>query len=209
MIVHDISVRLLPGMPTYPGEPGPVLTPINSLDAGDEANVTSFSMGSHTGTHVDAPLHFLRGGPAVDDLRLDDLVGEAWVMDVTGPADISAETLEKASIPSTAERLLFKTQNGRLWDLPAFQTDFVALTADAAEWLVRRGVRLVGIDYLSIEAFGAAPHAAHRALLSAAVVVLEGLDLRGVTPGSYLLACLPLKLAGAEGAPARAVLMQI
>ena len=206
MQFYDITTTMQPDMPTYDSEPGPRLTPLEQLDRGDPANVTVIQFGSHTGTHVDAPLHFLPGGEDVTRLPLDVLVGPSIVFDA-GEADaVTAELLETASLPGNVPRLLLKTRNSRFWAEDRFRTDFVALTEDGADWLIRRGVRLVGIDYLSIERYHAEGHRVHKLLLAARIVIVEGLDLRGVPAGAYELACLPLKLAGAEGAPARAVL---
>jgi arylformamidase len=158
---------------------------------------------------VDAPLHFVEGGASVEQLSLDTLVGPSLVVGF-GP-DVDAITpahLEALALPSRTERLLLKTRNSVLWDDPThpFSSEYVALTSEAATWLVGRGVRLVGIDYLSIQRFEDAEPLTHRVLLEAGVIIVEGLNLSQVEPGPYHLACLPLKLVGSDGAPARAVL---
>lgn len=207
MKVYDVSVPLRPDIPTYEGEPGPKLDFRKLLSKGDSATVSVLSLGSHTGTHVDAPSHFLDGAPGVDRLPLDVLVGPAYVAEFGGDTHITAADLDSMAIPADCQRLLFKTQNGRLWNDPDFHSDFIALAPDAATKLVERGMRLVGIDYLSIERFRASPHEVHETLLASGVVILEGLDLRHVPPGRYILVCAPLKVVGAEGAPARAFLI--
>ncbi|MBI2913053.1 MAG: cyclase family protein [Chloroflexi bacterium] len=207
MTIYDVSVPLWPGMVTYAGEPGPRLEYTSLLSRGDSANISALSMGSHTGTHVDAPHHFLDGASTVEAMLPEALVGPAQVMEYTGSGHITAADLEAADLPADARRLLLKTPNGRFWQDDAFHSDFVGLTGDVAGWLVDRGFLLVGIDYLSIERFRSPTHEVHKLLLGAGVVIVEGLDLRAVPPGPYFLVCAPLKLVGAEGAPARVFLM--
>jgi arylformamidase len=195
----DVSVTIRPGMPIYAGDPGVSRELAKSIERGDAANVSRLELGAHTGTHVDAPCHFIPGGAAAEDLPLEPFVGPCVVVDATAAsATIEADSLE---LPPDAERVLFKTANSRLWERESFTPDFVRLGASAAHALVERGVRLVGIDYLSL----GTPEA-HVALLGRGVGVVEGLDLRGVDPGSYVIACLPVKIAGSDGAPARALL---
>ena len=193
MQIIDVSVPVRPGMVTYPGDPEVRLERVSSIAAGDVANLSRLDLGVHSGTHVDAPLHFVEGAPSVETLPLDVLVGPCIV--VAG--------LDPAAVPAGAERVLFKTANSRLWERDEFSDDFVKLDGEAAGALVRRGVRLVGIDYLSI-----GDEEAHHVLLGAGVVAVEGLDLRDVEPGEYRLVCAPLKLVGAEGAPARVLLLR-
>ena len=207
MRLHDISVPLQPNMPTYDGEAGPKLEFTKLLSRGDSANVSVLSLGSHTGTHVDAPSHFIDGANSMERLPLEALVGPAYVAEFNGNTHITATDLESMAIPTDCERLLFKTPNGWFWDEPTFHREFIALAPDAARELAERGMRLVGIDYLSIERFRASPHEVHETLLASGMVILEGLDLRRVTPGGYFLVCAPLNVVGAEGAPARAFLL--
>lgn len=201
MEIFDVSVSIRTGMVTYPGDPEVVLERVISIAEGADYNVSRLAFGVHTGTHVDAPVHFVEGAPGADQLPLDVLVGPARVVDATsvdGPLDAHAlGTLDLAG----AERVLFKTTNSALWSRDRFSSDSVTLAEDAARELVARGVRLVGIDYLSIGDEGA-----HHALLEAGIVAIEGLDLSGVEPGDYELVCAPLKLAGSDGAPARVLL---
>jgi arylformamidase len=193
MQIIDVSVPVRPGMITYPGDPEVRLERVSSIADGEAANLSRLDFGVHSGTHVDAPLHFVEGAASVETLPLEVLVGPCVVV----------EGLEPASVPAGAERVLFKTANSRLWERDEFSEDFVKLDGEAARQLVERGVRLVGIDYLSI-----GDEEAHRVLLGAGVVAVEGLDLREVEPGEYRLVCAPLKLVGAEGAPARVLLLR-
>jgi arylformamidase len=165
----------------------------------------------HTGTHVDAPAHFVAGGTTVEKMPMDVLMGPAYVADLGDTDIIDAGDLERAGVPLGVERLLMRTRNSRMWHDQVrsdFREDFVGLAAGGAQWIVERHIRLVGIDYLSIQPFGA-PADTHIILLGEAIVILEGLDLSGVRCGAYELCCLPLKLVGAEGAPARAVLWKV
>jgi arylformamidase len=192
MEIIDVSVPVRPGMVTYPGDPAVRLERVSSIADGEVANVSRLDFGVHSGTHVDAPLHFFEGAVGAEALPLDVLVGPCVVVD----------GLEPAAVPAGAERVLFKTPNSRLWERDSFAGDFVQLDGEAARALVANGVWLVGIDYLSI-----GDEEAHRVLLAAGVVALEGLDLRGVEPGQYGLVCAPLKLVGSDGAPARVLLL--
>jgi arylformamidase len=202
----DISAPLTPALHVFPGDPPFHCHPVASIATGAPANLSRFEGSTHMGTHVDAPLHFLPGPPGVEALPLDALCGPAFVADATAcTTHLTAADLARLHIPDGCERLLLKTASAALWDLPDFSPDYVALTPEAAHDLVRRGIRLVGIDYLSIAPF-ANPAPAHVALLEAGIVILEGLDLRPAATGAYELLCLPLLLPGADGAPARALL---
>jgi arylformamidase len=204
MQIIDVSVPIQPGMVTYEGDPQVQLERVVSISAGAAANISRLDFGVHTGTHVDAPLHFIDGAPGTETLPLDVLVGDAYVVDATSlESALDEEALRGLDLPDDAERLLIKTTNSRLWELDEFSHDFLRLSGNGARYLIGRGVRLVGIDYLSI-----GDEDAHNELLGAGVVPVEGLDLRGVEPGPYRLACLPLRLVGSDGAPARAVLIR-
>ncbi|MBI2468338.1 MAG: cyclase family protein [Candidatus Rokubacteria bacterium] len=200
----DVTVPIHPGMVVYEGDPGVRVTSVLALERGDPANVSLLALGSHTGTHVDAPSHFIAGGGTVDGLPLDVLLGRARVL-ACPPGPIVAETVAGAGA-RRGSRLLFKTGNSALWERARFVRDYQALTLEAARLLVEAGVALVGIDYLSIEGFGAPGHPVHRCLLGAGTVILEGLDLSAVAPGEYELCCLPLRVREGDGAPARALL---
>jgi arylformamidase len=204
MEIIDVSVPIRPEMPIYDGNPGMRLTRVQSIEDGAPANVSELELGTHTGTHVDAPLHFIAGGDGVELLPLEVLVGPAHVVDATSLArPIDADSLAGLKLPDGAERLVLKTRNSELWARSDFTRDFIRLTADGARLLIGRGARLVALDYLSI-----GDRDAHRVLLGSGIVALEGLDLREVEPGPYQLVCLPLRLVGADGAPARVVLLR-
>jgi arylformamidase len=211
MRIYDITLTISPDIPTWPGDPSVVLERTTSIDEGADTNLTRMNMCVHTGTHVDAPYHFLGGDtPTVEKLSLKILSGRTYILHVPDCDIITAKILDKAEIPPRTRRILFKTRNSEYWARQAlgFQTNFVALSPDAAEWLVNRGVKLVGIDYLSIAPFQDG-RKTHEILLKAGIVVIEGLDLSGVSQGRYTLHCLPLKLAGCDGAPARAILVGV
>lgn len=204
--IFDITLPITTDMILYPGSPPTRVEPHSRIPGGDDANVTRLSFGSHTGTHVDAAHHFIQGGQTVDELPLDVLIGDAIVAQVDeGVAAIGRAELEHLGLDG-ATRVLLRTRNGSLLEKPSFDEGFTYLTGDGAEYLLELGVRLVAIDYLSIEAFDADEPAAHRTLLEREVVVVEGVDLREVPPGAYELMCLPLRVAGIDGAPVRAVL---
>ncbi len=207
MAIYDVSVPLRAGMPAYPGEPGPHLEFHSLIARGASANVSALSLGSHTGTHIDAPSHFIEGAPALESLPLEAFVGPAYVIEYSGERHISAADLDSAGLPQGVQRLLIKTSNGRFWEDDQFHSEFIALAPDAALWLQQRGIVLVGIDYLSIEQFRSPTHEVHKTLLAAGIVIVEGLDLRRVQTGPYHMVCAPLNVIGAEGAPARVFLM--
>ena len=203
----DISMPLRPGMPAWPGSPGVRYSNLKSITAGDDVNATDAALDVHSGTHVDAPLHFIGSGAAVETIEPARTVGAAHVVD-TGDADpIDSRTLESSGVPAGTTRLLLKTVNSRRDPAapPGFDPDYCALSPDGAEWIVDRGIELVGIDALSIQKFNDPPDA-HLTLLRAGVVILEGLTLAEAPVGECELICLPLRMAGIEAAPARAVL---
>jgi len=213
MPIYDVSVALSADTPTYPGDPSINISQFLSLADGDPANVSLIHFGAHSGTHVDAPAHFIAGGARVDSLPLKTLIGRAQVVEVPSAIDtITAEFITEHC--NTGEtRYLFKTRNSSFWNNNAtgFRSDYTSLDAEAARELARVGVKLVGIDYLSIEKFGAETFETHHTLLSQGIVIVEGLDLRQLSAGVYELICLPLRLAGGsgDGAPARVVLRTI
>ena len=210
MTIYDISLTISPDLPPWPGDPGLQLELLESMDKGAHVNVTKISTSVHMGTHVDAPHHFLNDGRTVEQLPLDVLTGPCYVTQLPdGIEAITAEVLERTEITSEMKRILFGTRNSHLWAKgeTRFQTDFVAITEDGAEWLVERGVQLVGVDYLSVAPYGDS-EPTHHVFLKAGVVLVEGLNLSNVMRGFYELYCLPLKIAGCDGAPARAILIQ-
>ena len=211
MTIYDISLSLSPNLPTWPGDPGLKLEQYASIDRGTHYNATQISSSVHVGTHVDAPRHFLNEGSTVEQLPLDVLTGPCYVTQLPDGIDaITAEVLDRIEITSEMKRVLFGTSNSHYWARgeSKFQTDFVAITEDGAEWLVKRGIQLVGIDYLSIAPYEESIPT-HTVLLKAGVVVVEGLNLSNIMRGFYDLYCLPLKIAGSDGAPARAILIQL
>jgi arylformamidase len=210
MRIYDISLPISPELPVWPGDPSVVLERFARIEDGETANVSRIAMGVHTGTHVDAPYHFLADGSKVEHMQLKILIGRAYVVHLPEADVITAEVLQAADIPPRTRRLLFKTRNSNHWsnNTAGFQKDFVALSADGANYLVERGVRLVGVDYLSVAPFDAAVPT-HQILLRSEVIIVEGLNLSQVAQGRYTLYCLPLFLKGAEGAPARAILVGV
>lgn len=210
MAVYDISVPLSGSTPTYPSDPPIEIQSWSNLDRGDDANVSLLHFGAHSGTHVDAPAHFLPGGLKVDALPLEKLLGKATVVEVP----INVKSIDGDFVSHNCnradERVLFKTRNSGFWDHPeaGFRTDYTYLEPGAARLLTEIGIQLVGIDYLSIEQYESEGFETHLILLSSAVVILEGIDLRNVPAGHYELVCLPLRIASGsgDGAPARAIL---
>ena len=202
MSIIDISVPVRSGMIVWGDEAAPIVERVSSITEGDGYNMSRLVLGAHTGTHVDAPLHFIEGGASVESLPLEVLIGPVLVVDARSAAEeIDAESVER-EVTAGTERVIFATRNSELWERDRFTNDFVGVSPVAASLLVERGARLVGIDYLSV----GSPES-HRKLLSDGVVLLEGLDLRGVDAGAYRLVCLPLDIVGSDGAPARAVLI--
>jgi arylformamidase len=206
--IIDISIPLSESTPVFPGDPRVSISLDMQIADGEPYNFSTVSMGVHTGTHVDAPWHFLEDGGKLEQVPLNALVGPAKVYDLTGVERITESSLADLDI-QRGERVLFKTDNSELWSKTnAVASDYVALTEDAAHFLIQRQVQTVGIDYLSVDEPHRADFPVHYALLKNRVAIIEGLNLRGVSAGDYLLVCLPLKLSNVEAAPARAVLLR-
>jgi len=205
--IYDISMPVRAGGLVYPGNPQIAFEPQQAISTGAGANVSRIVFGSHTGTHVDAEKHFFDEGQSVDAIPLDKLVGPALLISMdpvaraVGAADLKGHDLGQH------RRILIRTRNSALLGNAEFASDYTYLAPDGAEYLVSRGVELVGIDYLSIEQFHSGHHRTHRTLLGAGVVIVEGLALSDPPPGEYELVCLPLRLEGLDGAPARAILI--
>ncbi|MCG3162467.1 MAG: Kynurenine formamidase [Acidobacteria bacterium] len=209
MKIYDITVPISNALPVYPGDPAIHIERIQSLEKGDIARVSHLSFSTHIGTHIDPPYHFIKDGVPLDQAPLDIFIGPARVVDVGAAASIDAALLATFDLEG-ASRVIFKTRNSRLWrETSEFQKDFVYLETDAAEALVARGVKLVGIDYLSIEKFGFDKPTTHWTLLGNNVFIVEGLDLNEIAPGDYELICLPLKIKDGDGGPARVVLREL
>jgi arylformamidase len=206
----DVSLPVGPDLMTWPGDPAISLTPSSRMSQGDPANVSRMELGTHTGTHVDPPYHFIDGAPTVDQLDLDVLSGDAFVADLHGATAVGASELTAAGIPEGCVRLLLKTSNSELWRTmsKSFPDDYVALSQDGAQWAVEHGIEVVGIDFLSVEARDSPGNPVHKTLLHGGVIIVEGLNLGDVTPGAYRFICMPIKIHGGDGAPARAVLIE-
>jgi arylformamidase len=204
MRIYDVSVSIYNGMPAFPGDPPPDIKRALSMPV-DPFNVSLMCMGTHVGTHVDPPIHFIEGGYTVDEIPLDHLYGPACVVDLTYVKNaVSAGDVKSVR----SDIVLLKTRNSELWKSGEFHTDYVYLDESAARWAIEHKVKTIGIDYLSIGSFEGG-EAVHKILLGAGITVIEGLDFRGVEPGQYTLACLPLKIKGGDGAPARAFLIKM
>jgi arylformamidase len=201
----DVSVPLKTGMPTFPGNPDFELHAVKRIAEGGSSNVSRLVLGTHTGTHVDAPRHFFDNAATVDALALDLLIGRARVVEITKRGGITREDLAAANLREDL-RVLLKTPNSAFWNEPAFRQDFTYLDESAASYLVEQGVKVIGIDYLSVEQFKKPGAPAHRALLSRNAIIIEGLNLSDAAPGMYEMYCLPLPVTGGDGAPARVVL---
>jgi arylformamidase len=210
MKIFDVSLTIRPGMPVWPGDDAVDLHRKQKIEDGANANVSFLGLSVHTGTHVDAPYHFLQDGKTVEQLALDVLVGSVQIIEIPESANvIDRELLTKLDFNPGIQRVLFKTRNSSYWLLSdqTFQTGFVGITKDGSEFLVEHGIKLVGIDYLSISPYKNS-RPTHEVLLKAQMVIIEGLDLNNIAPGIYKLYCLPIKLGGSDGAPARVILTQ-
>jgi arylformamidase len=204
MKLLDVTVPLDSALPVYPGNTPFTLEPIKRIANGGSSNVSTLHLSAHSGTHVDAPRHFFDDGIGVEALAIELLIGRARVIDVTSRTRIDAADL--GGLDNEDVRVLIRTRNSRLWASPEFHSDYVGLSEAGARHLVDRGVKVVGVDYLSVEEYKKPGAPAHKALLGAGVIVIEGLNLADVEPGVYEMFCLPLRVVGADGAPARVVL---
>jgi len=210
--IYDVTVPITETMPVWPGQPRVEIEQLARIDRGDQANVSQLKISSHVGTHVDAPFHFVRRGMTVDMIPLDLLMGSAFIVEADKLEKNSIDVFDLASIhfPRRTKRLLIKTSNSNFWEdrLTEFERDFVHLTPKAAEWLVNRGVQLLGVDYMSVDAYSDRDCRVHHILLEAGVVIIEGLNLSRVPAGSCQLVCLPLKVSGSDAAPARVLVIR-
>jgi len=202
----DISVPVRTGMVHWPGDPPVDIRRIKSIGKDSSCNLTHMSLGAHTGTHMDAPLHFLPEGDAMETVPLDAVIGPCRVLELRHPTAITVEELRPYRLRA-GERILCKTRNSaRAWKSDAFDTEFVHIPKATAQYLADRRIRTIGVDYLSVGGYKKDGRETHQILLGAKVWIIEGLNLARIKPGRYDLICLPLKLVGADGAPARAVL---
>lgn len=209
----DISVPVSNDIPVWEGDPTVEIRPAASIAAGDIANVSFLNMGAHTGTHVDAPVHFVQGRKGVDSISLERLIGDAVVVDFGNlQSEIHYDDFEKMNIPAGTKRLLCKTHNSQLWTLHpnSFYKDFIGISDSGARWIVEHGIDLIGVDYLGVERFDSVALGAptHHRLLEAEVIIIEGLNLATVEPGNYELICLPVRMKGLDGSPCRAILVK-
>ena len=206
--IFDISVDIQNELPVWPGDDKVQVSKSALIAEGSICNVTSLKLSGHTGTHVDAPLHFIDDGKGVESLNLETLIGTCQVLEFSTENILTRSDFEQQSINPMIPRILLKTKNSKLWENPSheFKKEFVALSKDAAEFLVEKGVTLIGIDYLSISPYCDAPEIVHQILLEKEIIILEGIDLSKVNTGVYELICLPIKVKGADGVPCRAVL---
>jgi arylformamidase len=210
MKLYDITLPITNYLPVWPGDPSVSLIMSSSIAKGDKCNITSIQMGAHTGTHIDAPYHFLKDGATTDTIPIETFIGPCVVIEVDSEVCIERKDLLKYDLAGHL-RVLFKTRNSELWaeNSGSFNTNYVSLAIDAAQYLVEMKTVLVGIDYLSIESFRAPGSPVHKLLLINNITILEGLNLSGVKTGMYELLCMPLKLMGCEGAPARVILREM
>lgn len=211
--IIDISLAIGPDFPVWEGDPKMVVTPLASLDRGGIANVSHIQMGVHIGTHIDAPIHFVAGRKGIDNLDLELLMGQAYVVDLTHlDFEVTDKDLESAGIPQNTKRLLLKTRNSSLWVSHPFTfiKDFVGVSESGAQWLIDHNIGLLGVDYLGVERFDRVAEGAptHHLLLEKEVIIIEGLSLSGVEQGFYELVCLPIKIKNSDGAPCRAILIR-
>jgi arylformamidase len=207
MKIYDVTVPLADDLVGYPGDPPVRIRRAKKISKDDaKYNLSRYSFGSHAGTHIDAPLHVIENGLSVDRLPLEMLIGRARVVEITAPR-IDQTVLREFDFTADM-RVLFKTRNSYLWGRKEFVQDYVSITLDAARFLIKEGIKIVGIDYLSVDRYDSEELETHMEFLNAGTIIIEGLDLREVEPGDYELICLPLKVKGGDGAPARVVLRQ-
>jgi len=205
MKLIDVSVPLDTSLASYPNNLPFSLEAVKRIARGDSSNVSALHMSAHAGTHVDSPRHFYDEGTGTEALPLEMLIGRARVIELRPRGGITAEDLAGVDL-SEDLRVLIKTPNSKLWGDPEFHKDYAGVTESGAKYLVEHGIKVVGVDYLSVEVFKTPGAPAHHVLLAAGTIVIEGLNLRDVEPGVYEMLCLPLKVVGSDGAPARVVL---
>lgn len=207
--LYDVSLAVSNGMVTWPGDPEVNIRPYKSIKEGASSNVSILQLGSHTGTHIDVPYHFIDGGRTLDNIPIELFVGKARLFELGVLEKIDVGDLERLNLNGVS-RVLFKTRNSDFWKRnEGFRKDFIYLSGEGAKYLVDSGIKMVGIDYLSVEEFGNKSAPAHHALLGAGIIIIEGLNLSGVKEGEYEIICAPLKIKGGDGAPARVFLEKL
>lgn len=204
MNIIDVTLAISEHLPVYPGDPVTRIRRVSDVSKGDPFTLSALHISSHAGTHVDAPFHLFTNGIPVDELPLEPLIGSAFVADVSEHAVVDENDLVNSGIPDSTVRLIMKTRKS---DPPGIDSG-TSISENTARWIVARGIKLVGIDQLSVDPPGDESLTVHRALLQHNVIVVEGLDLSAVTPGEYGFVCLPMKITGCDGAPARAILIK-
>jgi arylformamidase len=208
MRYYDLTLKITPGLPTWPGDPPIQIQRHIKMEEGSTCNVTVMNMTAHVGTHIDAPYHFIQDGKTIDQLPLSTMIGRAYVMHFPDARHITADLIRQHGLPKRVRRILFKTRNSNYWthEQTPFRQNYVSLTPDAAQYLVDKDILLVGIDYVSVAPFEDVV-TTHRILLGGGVVVIEGLNMNDVNGGHYTLYALPIYLSGSDGAPARVILV--
>jgi len=205
----DVSVPIRSGIVHWPGDPEVIIGRMLKMERGDNCNVSTISMSSHTGTHVDAPYHFIEKGDGIHDMAFTTMIGKARVIEIKDRHCIKPEELKPNKIQK-GERVIFKTKNSaRCWNVDKFVEDFVYLSTESVKYLVNKRVRTIGVDYLSVGGYNKNIDEVHKLLLGAGIWIIEGLDLSRVRQGDYDLICLPLNIINGDGAPARAILRPI
>lgn len=209
--IIDITIPLTGDLPKWPGSPGFIIQKFQKMENGNQCNNSLITCDVHFGTHIDAPLHFFQDGKSIDQIDLESLIGEVYVANLPDIDDITKDILELLPLNKGIKRIIFRTKNSELWSKRkcVFYPDYVALSPDGAKWLVDKGIKLVGTDYLSIQPFNDKTGVVHKILLGNGVTIIEGLNMFDIAEGIYELICLPLNIVGADGAPARVILKKV
>ena len=200
---HDISLNIKEGMLSFPGDTIPEFNKIKEINQ-DNYNLSNMRVSVHVGTHVDAPSHFIKNGRTIDEISPERFIGDVQVIEIEDEKEIRKSELEEIEFHSN--KILFKTQNSNMISENVFQNDFVYLNYEGAEYLIESGIDFIGIDYLTIESLDTTDFSVHKLLLKNNVIVLEGINLKDISPGNYKLIAPPLKITGAEASPVRALL---
>lgn len=207
MKIYDITHSLSTKLPCWDNNDRAIIKQTSNIKSGDVCNVTHIFINSHYGTHIDAPSHFIDDAKTIDKISLETLVGKVRVVDVSKYSEITLDVIKKLNLEDE-DRVLFKTNSGNYMKVSDFKKDYVSLTLEAAKHLVDIGIKLIGIDYLSIESYDTKNYDVHKLLLNAEIVIIEGLKLDNIIPGDYDLVALPMKIENCDGAPTRAILIE-